>query len=65
METSLAVGLADPGGGTSEPLADLAELIVLIGISLILVVKVVFRPTTMEITSSPLAVSVPGETARG
>lgn len=42
-------------------MAELAELVVLIGISLILVVKVVFRPTTADITRKELAVSVSGK----
>lgn len=47
-----------------ELLAEIAELVVLIGISLILIVGVVFRPTTAGITSRRLAVSVREKTAR-
>lgn len=45
-------------------LGELVELIVLIAISLILVVGVIFRPTTVDISRKKLAVSAREETAR-
>lgn len=45
-------------------MAELAELVVLFEISLILIVRVVFGPTTGDITRRELAFSVREETAR-
>lgn len=50
--------------GNPGPLAELAELAVLVAMSLILVVKVIFRPTGTGVSSKKVALSAREETAR-
>lgn len=50
--------------GNPGPLAELAELAVLVAMSLILVVGVVFRPLRAGVSKKKLAVSAREETAR-
>lgn len=47
-----------------EPLAELAELAVLVAMSLILVVRVIFRPTGSGVSRKKVAASAREETAR-
>lgn len=50
--------------GNPGPLADLAELAVLVAMSLILVLRVIFRPTGSGVSSKQVAALAREETAR-